>query len=69
MQRPQGQQIGVAGTGAHDLHLPLGRNIVTRALDFNEEGRFRLGLAACEKQRSDRAVDDLFPESAGRKTS
>ena len=71
-QRPDGEQIGIAGTGADQRHPALGLAIVLCAgkragIDNILQRRFGFIVASGENQRADRAIDHALPEAAAQR--
>ena len=71
-QRLDGEQIGIARSGADQRHPALGLAVLARAGEGGGIGDFvqrffGLVLAACEHQRADRAVDHALPEAAAQR--
>jgi len=63
-QRAEGQQIGIAGAGAHQIHLAAADVVFGTVLDHGVELRFGFDVASGKHHFGDRREEHFFPEGA-----
>ena len=63
LRGPQGQQIGIARTGAHDVGDADRRLVATRGIEVAQHDATRTGFVAGQREARRRPFDQTAPEA------